>query len=143
MEHKPALYALIRLHAELHYKIKQNTTEGHALRADMLHVEAVLKLLSPGFNVRTIAAKRKNNPTPLFKRGTLFRAVLGVLREATEPMTADAIGKVLFRSQGVQEPPKDQRARLYGAVNAALENARGKTVERDDSKPRRWSIMRQ
>lgn len=59
MEHKPALYALMRLHAELGGKIKDNAAEAAKLRASMRHVEAVLHLLEPGFNARTIAARRK------------------------------------------------------------------------------------
>jgi hypothetical protein len=59
MEHKPALYALIRLHAELGGRIKDNQKEVEKLRADMVRVEAVLHMLEPGFNVRRIAAKRK------------------------------------------------------------------------------------
>jgi hypothetical protein len=141
MEHKPALYALIKPHADLGGRIKQNRTEVKILRRDMVHVEAVLKMLDPGFSVRSIAARRKNNPTPLFKRGTLFRAVLGVLREAAAPMTADDIGLALFRSRGVEKPPIDQRRRLYGAVNSGLENHRGKMVERDDGSPRRWHVL--
>jgi len=36
----------------------------------MVHLEAVLRCWEPGFSVRSIAARRKNNPIPLFKRGT-------------------------------------------------------------------------
>ena len=141
MEHKPALYALIKLHAELGGRIKQNRTEAEALRRDMVHVEAVLKMLEPGFSVRQIAARRKNNPNPLFKRGTIFRAVLDVLRGATEPMTVEEMGAELFRSKGVLEPAQVDRDRMYGAVNASLENHLGKSVVRDDGRPRRWRIM--
>ena len=136
MEHKPALYALIRLHADLGGRIKQNAKEATKLRT----VEAVLKLLQPDFNARRIAARRKNNPNPLFKRGTIFRAVLDVLRAAPKPMTVEEIGVALFRSKGVLEPAKAERERMYGAVNASLENHLGKSVARDEGRPRRWRI---
>ena len=77
MEHKPALSALIKLHADLGGKIKANKVEADKLRADMIHVEAVLRMLEPAFDTRTIAVRRRYNPNPLFKRGTIFRAVLG------------------------------------------------------------------
>ena len=140
MEYKPALYALIRLHAEHAYRIKANRDEADRLREDMLHIEAVLKLLEPGFSVRRIAAKRKNSQNPLFKRGTTFRAVLDVLREASTPMTAQEIVTALFTSKDVGEPSSQQRDRLYGAVNASLENNLGKTVTADDGRPRRWHV---
>lgn len=43
----------------------------------MMQVEAVVKMLQPGFNVASIAAKRRNKSNPWFKRGTLFRSAAG------------------------------------------------------------------
>jgi hypothetical protein len=80
MEHKPALYALIDLHAELGGKIKDSARQAMQLRASMKHVEHVLKLLEPGFDPRRIAVRRCYNPNPIFKRGTVFRAALEVMR---------------------------------------------------------------
>jgi hypothetical protein len=47
MKHKPALYALERLHAELGGQIAQNKREAKRLAQAMVHVEAVLKMLEP------------------------------------------------------------------------------------------------
>jgi hypothetical protein len=143
MEHKPALYAIIKLHAELAFRIKRNQDEASGLREDMLHVEAVLKLLEPGFSVRQIAPKRRYNPNPLFRRGTIFRAALAVLREAPEPMTAEEIASALLASKGVAEPSKAERERMYGAVAASLSNRRGKIVTADDGRPMRWKLIPQ
>jgi len=35
----------------------------------MMQVEAVVKMLQPGFNVASIAAKRRNKSNPWFRRG--------------------------------------------------------------------------
>ncbi len=134
----PAVYALMKLHAELGGKIGDNKRQAAKLRADMKHVEAVLHLIEPAFNARAIAPRRRYNPNPLFKRGHVFRAVLDVLRAAPEPMTADEIVLALFASKGVAEPSRDDRRRLYGAVNASLDNHAGKTVEAVEGWPRRW-----
>lgn len=136
----PVLSALIRLHAELGGKIKDNAKEAMSLRANMKHVEAVLKLFQPALDTRGIATRRRYNPNPLFKRGTVFRAVLGVLRDAPEPMTAEEVCVALFRSKGVLEPSRDQRRHLYGAVNASLQNNAGKSVEATEGRPRRWRV---
>lgn len=136
----PAVYALMNLHAELGGKINDNKREAAKLRADMKHVEAVLHLIEPGFNARSIAPRRRYNPNPLFKRGHVFRAVLDVLRAAPEPMSGDEIVLALFRSKGVAEPSRDDRRRLYGAVNSSLDNHEGKTVEAVEGWPRRWRI---
>jgi hypothetical protein len=49
----------------------------------MMQVEAVLQMLEPDFDVRTIRAKRRNKSNPWFRRGTLFRSAVDVLRRAT------------------------------------------------------------
>ncbi|MGQ7792777.1 hypothetical protein ACUN0C_10245 [Faunimonas sp. B44] len=139
--HSPAVYALLQLHAELGGKIKDNQREAVKLRVDMKHVEAVLHLLQPEFNARRIAPRRRYNPNPLFKRGTLFRAALDVLRASPEPMTVDEISRALFRSKGVSEPSRDDMRRMYGAVAASLDNHAGKTVEGDQCHPRRWRLI--
>ena len=138
----PAVYALLQLHARLGGQIQKNRKEAVQLRRDMKNVEAVLHLLQPGFNARSIAPRRKNASNPWFRRGTIFRAALGVLRDATEPISAYDIAVTLLASKGVTEPTKAERDRMYGAVEASLRNHRGKTVEADDGRPRRWWLIR-
>lgn len=141
MEHQPALYALIRLHADLGHQIKANAKEAKRLRDGMKHVEAVLKMLEPGFNARGIAAKRKNAVNPWFKRGTIFRAVLEVLRDAPAPMTGEEISVALLQSKGVAEPSRDQRRHMWGAVSRSLMNNRERSVKEIAGRPRRWSLI--
>jgi len=52
----------------------------------MVQLEAVMKMLAPDFNVRAISAKRRNTGNPWFKRGTLYRAAIDVLRRAQVPL---------------------------------------------------------
>jgi hypothetical protein len=141
MDHKPALYALLRLHAEIGGKIKYNERKAKRLIANMKHVEAVLHLLEPGFYARSISARRRYNPNPLFKRGHVFGAALEVLRAAPEPMTADEISLALLRSKGVESPSLDELRHIWGAVSASLRNGIGKTVTADDGRPRRWRLV--
>ncbi|WP_027052015.1 hypothetical protein [Mesorhizobium erdmanii] len=140
MDHKPALYALLRLHAEIGGRIKDNKAQALKLIEDMKHVEAVLHMLEPGFNARTIAPKRRNNPNPHFKRGHVIRAALGVLRAATAPMSAEEIGIALLRSKGVAEPTRAEIELMYGAVSASLKYNRDVTVH--EGRPRRWTLAR-
>jgi hypothetical protein len=43
---------------------------GRNITASVFQVEAVKKMLSPDFNIRLIAPKRRNVGNPWFKRGT-------------------------------------------------------------------------
>jgi hypothetical protein len=84
---KQAVYTLSQLHAELAGKFLENSRQGVRLKTAMMQVEAVLLMLQPRFNIKSIAAKRRNKSNPWFKRGTLFRSAVDVLRRATSPMT--------------------------------------------------------
>ncbi len=60
------MFALLRLHAELGGKIKDNRIQVKRLVTEMKHVEMVIRLLKPGYNVASIAAKRRNRVNPWF-----------------------------------------------------------------------------
>ena len=85
-----ATHTLEQLHAELGGKILDNRAEAKRLAGAMVHVEAVLKLLQPGYDVRPIAVRRRK-PNPYFKRGTVWRSALDVLRASEGPLTAREI----------------------------------------------------
>jgi hypothetical protein len=90
--HRPAMQTLERLHSELGGQILENKEEAQRLAGQMLHVEAVIKMLDPTYNLRRISVKRRT-ANPWFKRGTIYRRAVDVLRMATEPMTARDIAE--------------------------------------------------
>lgn len=136
----PALHALRKLHADLGGQAIANKLEAERLAEAIEHVEACIKLVDPTFNVRTIAAKRRNKPSPYFKKGKCFLHVLGVLRDATRAMTVFEIIDALLAEWGVASPTKRDRDTLYGGVNGSLRRHAGKTVEHDNGRPARWRI---
>jgi hypothetical protein len=112
------------LHAELAGNILANKREAIRLRAAVMQVEAVVKMLQPGFNVASIAAKRRNKSTPWFKRGTLFGSAVDVLRQAQAPMTAREIADTLIAGKAPQATRK-QAVDVQGAILAALRKRNG------------------
>ena len=137
-----AKHTLEQLHAELGGKILDNKTEAERLRQAMQHVEAVLKLLDPDHNLRTIAVRRRK-PNPYFKRGTVFRAALDVLRKATGPITASEITLAMLADKGVLDAPAKAVRDLEGAVRAGLRNHEGGAVGTvGDLMPVRWALKR-
>jgi hypothetical protein len=70
-----AIQTLERLHAELGGKILDNRQEAERLGEQMMHVEAVIKMLDPAYNLARITVKRRQ-ANRWFKRGTLYRKAL-------------------------------------------------------------------
>jgi hypothetical protein len=137
---KQCLYTLGLLHAELAGKIANAQREVKRLRLSIFQVEAVMKMLSPEVNLRLIAPKRRNVGNPWYKRGTLHRAVVDVLRRAHEPMTADAICAVLLKGK-LPEPSRLQENNLQSAILAGLRKRDGKGIEKiGHGRPQRWRL---
>lgn len=135
---KQAKFTLEKLHAELGGKILDNKAEAKRLTTAMLHVEAVLKMLVPGYDVRSIAVRRRK-PNPYFKRGTVWRTALDVLRKADGPMTAREITVGMFATKGVHDPSTSDRRTVEGAVQSALNSHKDNGIVCEGS-PARWQI---
>src|SRR3979490_584178 len=97
---RPAMQTLERLHAHLGGQILENKDEAQTLAWQMLHVEAVIKMLDPTYNLRRISVKRRQ-PNPWFKRGTIYRRAVDVLRTATDPMTAREVAERCLAAAGI------------------------------------------
>ena len=119
-------------------KIETNRKSGDKLRAQMVQVEAVMKMLDPDFNARSIAAKRRNTGNPWFKRGTLYRSAVDVLRRATSSMTARQISDALLAGK-TPTPTRKQEETLQAAILAALRVRNGKTMV-GEGVPARWRL---
>ena len=137
---RPAIQTLERLHAELGGKILENKQEHENLAGQMRHVEAVIKMLDPSYSLRAISVKRRR-PNPWFKRGTVYRRAVDVLRVATEPLTAREIAERVLVAAKVTNPNKDALADLAGSVLASLRNHKGKGIERtNEGAPAQWQL---
>lgn len=135
-----ALKTLTQLHAELAGKIDGNRRTGDRLRAQMVQVESVMKMLDPEISVRGISAKRRNVGNPWFKRGSLHRAVIDTLRRSQEAMTADDICRVLLNGK-TPAPSRTQENNLQAAILAGLRKRDGKGIEKvGEGRPQRWLL---
>ena len=78
----------------------------------------------------------------MFKRGTLFRHALDVLKPAAEPLTTREVVLAILRANGVAEPTAKQVRDLYGGVQSSLRSCNGKSVALVGGGTRmRWKII--
>jgi hypothetical protein len=105
----------------------------------MRQVGAVLKLLDPEYSLRRISIRRRK-PNPWFKRGTVFRSAIDVLRTAEKPLSAQAIAEAMLAKKGVAGVDRRALRDLTGAVKSSLRNHNGGTVNGDGGKPERWRL---
>ena len=124
---------------ELGGQILENRQRYDELSHQMRHVEAVIKMLDPSYNLARITVKRRQ-PNKWLKRGTLYRRAVDVLRTATGPMTTAEIGAAVLTAEGIEATTADAQAVALG-IQHSLKNHDGKGVERaGDSSPARWRL---
>lgn len=140
---RPAMNTLERLHMELAGQLLNNKQQHDELAAQMRQVEAVIKMLDPTYNLRAIAVKRRKQ-NQWFKRGTLYRHAMDVLRAATAPMTAPEIAKAVLVKEGIETDDTEAVAALANSVLSSLRNHRGGGVRQvnEGMTPARWEITR-
>ena len=137
---RPAINTLERLHAELGGKILENRQEAESLREQMQHVEAVIKMLAPDYNLRAITVKRRET-SKWFKRGTLYRKAVDVLRTATEPMTATDLAWAVLAAAGIQTDDRKAVTILGQSIQSSLRNHAGKGVQQvNEGIPAKWKL---
>ena len=119
---KQAIFTLKQLHAELAGKFLENRNAGVKIKMAMIQVEAVMQMLQPGLSVAAIAAKRRNKSNPWFKRGTLFRSAVDVMRRAGNPMTAREIADKMVADK--PQMSRKQAIDLQAAILCCHEEAR-------------------
>lgn len=138
---RPAINTLERLHAELGGQILENKQRHDELAEQMRQVEAVIKLLDPSYSLRSISVKRRKG-NQWFKRGTLYRKVLDVLRTAPEPLTATEIAAAVLKAEGAQDTPPKQVTILGQSIKASLRNHAGKGVmQANEGIPAKWQLI--
>lgn len=134
-----ALKTLTQLHAELGGKIETNRKSGDKLRAQMVQVEAVIKMLSPDFNLGQISPKRRVIGNPWFKRGTMFRSAVDVMRRAGKPMTCREITDAVLDGK-TPKPTRKQEIDVQAAILGALRKRDGGMVVGEGS-PAKWQLV--
>jgi hypothetical protein len=124
---------------ELGGQILENRQKHEELSGQMRHVEAVIKMLDPAYNLARITVKRRK-PNKWFKRGTLYRRALDVLRTATEPMTASQIGAAILTKEGIEAGNADVQSVSLG-IQHSLKNHEGNGVQIvGEARPARWRL---
>jgi hypothetical protein len=123
----------VRLHAELGGQILENKKEAKRLAESMKHIEAVMKMLQPGYRVQGISVRRRLH-NPWFKRGTLFRHAIDVLRTAEKPLTTNEIVSRMIAAKGIEKAARGDVRTIFGGVHISLKNNAGKVVTKHDER---------
>jgi hypothetical protein len=97
-------------------------------------------MVDPAPDLRQRGVKRRK-ANRWFKRGTVYRRVMDVLRTASEPMTARQISERVLANANIRNPDKRAFMALTSAINSSLRNHAGKDVQRtNEGQPAKWAL---
>jgi hypothetical protein len=137
----PAVTYLVRLHADIGGRIKVNRQEYERLAADMKAVEAVIRMFDPTYDVAGIVKRPRVNGNPYFKRDTLFRDALSILRTTEKPMSARELILGMLAAKGVKGASAARvRSLANGLAHSHAEQHRARCRARGEGWPMRWRI---
>jgi hypothetical protein len=122
--------ALVAKRAEIAGMIVRTEQQLGQFRADLVHLDAALRLFAPGLEPKTIPAKRIRKADLWFEQGELSRRVLDALRRAGEPIRAPDLVRAVMIDKGLDPADRQSFARVQWKVRDTLNrlNRRGLLV---------------
>ncbi len=128
------------------------TGEADTLRArlaqisvDVCHLDAVIRQFDPNYDLATIRPKRPRGPN-VARPGEMSRFVLGVLREAKEPMPTPDIVARFMAQRGMDGQDRKLAERITKRIVSTLRHQGQKSTVRSQPGPGRvllWEIARE
>lgn len=113
------------------------------LEIELAHVDAVIRMFRPNYDISKIATKRTITRSKTgTARGSGTREALKVLREATEPMTSREVAESILKGRG-EAFCEETCERLANNIHSALSRRGDGAVTFDASVyPGKWQIPR-
>lgn len=133
--------ALVNKRARIDGEIKMRRYQIMRLEIELAHVDHVIKMFQPSYDISKIATKRSfvKNPagTP---RGSGSREALTVLRESGEPLASSEIARRVLAKQGRPDTP-ETRGMLANTIHSTFSRRLDGAVKLDASAyPARWLL---
>ncbi len=133
---------LVEKRARIDGEIKMRRYQITRLEMELAHIDAVIRMFRPNYDISTIATKRSFGKNPAgVSKGAGGRHALSVLREAGEPLTAnDIAGRVLVKL-GKEDTP-EARKMLANTIVSTFSRRKDGAVRYDASDyPGKWSLQ--
>lgn len=119
--------ALARKRSELSGDIQTTQAKLRQMVLDLERLDATLLMFDPEYRIETIKPKAFRPPEDWSKRGEMTRIVLGILRQATEPLTSRDVALQLIAERAL-EPTEKMTRLMTRRCGVAMRGQRDKGV---------------
>jgi len=120
--------ALAKKRAELSGDIETTQAKLRQMILDLESLDKTLLMFDPDYRIETIRPKAFRPPDDWSKRGEMTRIILGILRQATEPMTSSDIAVQLIAERALDQTDAKLQRLMTKRVGVALRGLRDRDV---------------
>ena len=133
--------ALVDKRARLDGEIKARRYQIARLEMEMAHVDAVIRMFRPNYDISKIATKRSFGKNPAgVPKGTGSRHAFSVLREAGASLTANEIAGRILLKLGKEDSPEARKMLACTIVSTFSRRMYGVVKYDATTVPGRWSL---
>ena len=115
--------ALVDKRAELAGQIVRIEQQLGQFRADLIHIDATIRLFAPTLEPETIKAKMIRRRNDRFEPGEVKRRVLDTLRRSDQPMAASGLVRVVMSERGLDPADRSVFSKIQLKVGANLRSS--------------------
>lgn len=133
----PSVNALLKLREKLCSELRSLGIRERSLRAKLVQVDGVLRML--GEADPEFPGRRKRSASPFAKR-EVRRLVMDLLRDAQEPMTASQIAARIMEAKGLPTDDPDAVKDVQRAVVLVLRRGMEFVEAGRDGREKRWAL---
>jgi hypothetical protein len=135
MAESHVIAALVKRRAELSGDIENTQAKLQQMILDLEHLDRTLLMFDPDYRIETIKPKAFRPPDDWSKRGQMTRLILGILRQAAEPLTARDIAVQLMLERAL-DTNSDKLVRLMAKrCGVALRGMRDRGIAESHEGP--------
>jgi hypothetical protein len=125
MNESHAVAVLKERRAELEGKIRRDEQQLRTSRRLLEHLDRTLQFLDPSLEITDVHARR-SHAASWAQRGEMSRMLLGLLRKADHPLSAQELSVLLVAERGLSSRDKRLMTAMRSRVGTALRGLRDK-----------------
>lgn len=124
---------LVKRRSDIAGEIEHSQRRTRKLLEDLEHLDATIRQFDPDYKLEEIRAKGFRPPSDWANRGEMSRIVLGMLRQASEPMTTRDIALAIMKRRGLNTADDKMVRKMTKRAGVALRAQRNNGLIRSQN----------
>jgi hypothetical protein len=140
MDKSHVISALFRKYSHLMGQAKRFPERAAEYHADMVHVEATIRLFRADADLDSLSPIRPRNATRWRKRGYGVRTTIEILKRTDQPLSTREIAEEVMRREGLSPDDIEARRDVCSSLHMSILRRVGKDIARIEGNPLRWTL---